>query len=84
MKYILLEKMETILVKSKNMLALPPRLSRKYGIQRGVKIFFVEENDHIKIFPISKEVIDMNKGILWKKGRLLKALMKEKAKEKEL
>lgn len=76
--------METILVKSRNMLALPSQLSRKYGIQRGVKILFAEENDHIKIFPISKEIIDMNKGFLGKKGRLLKALMKEKAKEKKL
>ncbi|MBI5731192.1 MAG: hypothetical protein HY963_08650 [Ignavibacteriales bacterium] len=41
--------METILVKSRNMLALPPQLSRKYGIQRGVKILFAEENDHIKM-----------------------------------
>jgi bifunctional DNA-binding transcriptional regulator/antitoxin component of YhaV-PrlF toxin-antitoxin module len=76
--------METILVKSRNTLTLPPQLSRKYGIQKGVKILFEEENDHIKIFPISKEVIDMNIGILGKKGRLLKALMKEKAKEKKL
>ncbi len=76
--------METILVKSRNTLTLPPQLSRKYGIQKGVKILFEEENDHIKIFPISKKIIDMNKGFLGKKDNLLKAIMKEKEKEKKL
>ena len=76
--------METILVKSKNVLVLPPRLSKKYGVQQGVKILFEEEKDHIRIFPISKEIIDMNKGFLGKNGNLLKALKKEKEKERKL
>ncbi|NJD23223.1 MAG: hypothetical protein FIA82_11235 [Melioribacter sp.] len=76
--------MGTILVKSKNILALPPQLSRKYGIKRGVKIFFEEQKDHIKIFPISEEIIDINKGFLGKKDNFLNALMKEKTKEKKL
>lgn len=76
--------METILVKSNNVLILPTRFSRKYGIRLGVKIFLVEEKDHIKIFPRSKEVIDINIGFLGKKGSLLKALKKEKRKERVL
>ena len=76
--------METILVKSKNVLVLPPRLSKKYGVQQGVKILFEEEKDHIRIFPISKEIIDMNKGFLGKNSNLLKALKKEKEKERKL
>ncbi|OGV26148.1 MAG: hypothetical protein A3J84_06635 [Ignavibacteria bacterium RIFOXYA2_FULL_37_17] len=75
--------MKTILAKSRNVLVLPPRLSKKYGIERGVKIFFEEENDHIKIFPMSEKVIDRNKGFLGKKGNLLKSLRKEKGREKK-
>jgi len=75
--------MKTILAKSRNVLVLPSRLSEKYGIRKGVKILFEEENDHIKVFPISGEVIDMNKGFLGKKGNLLKALRKEKGTEKK-
>lgn len=76
--------METILAKSNNVLVLPTRLSRKYGIRPGVKTFFVEERDHIKIFPISKEVVDMNRGFCRKNDNLLKALKKEKRKESKL
>ena len=76
--------MEKILVKSKNVLVLPPQLYKKYGVQQGVKIFFEEEKDHAKIFPISKEIIDMNKGFLGKNSNLLKALKKEKEKEKKV
>ena len=76
--------METIIVKSRNILVLPPQLAKKYGIRQGVKIFFKEENDHIKIFPISKTIIEMNKGFLGKKSNLLKALKKEKEAERKL
>ncbi len=76
--------MGTIIVKSRNILVLPPQLAKKYGIRQGVKIFFEEENDHIKIFPISKAIIDMNKGFLAKQGNLLKTLKKEKEAERKL
>jgi hypothetical protein len=76
--------METILIKANDVLVLTPGLSRKYGIRRGVKIFFKEERDHIKIFPMSKEVIDLDKGFLGKNDNLLKALKKEKRKERGL
>lgn len=70
--------METIIVKSKNILVLPPQLAKKYSIRPGVKIFFEEADDYIKIFPLSKEIIDINKGFLGKSGNFLNALMKEK------
>jgi len=59
-------------------LEIPPKLAKLYGIKKGVEIHFVEERDHIKIFPITKEVIDRNVGFLGTKGKLLKALIKEK------
>lgn len=74
--------METILVKSRNMLVLPPNLSKKYGIRQGVKMLFQEENDHFKIFPMSKEIIDMNRGFLGEKAVLIKLLRKRKKKRR--
>ena len=70
--------METIIVTTSKTLEIPPRLAKLYGIRKGVEIHFVEERDHIKIFPITKEVIDKNVGFLGTKGKLLKALIKEK------
>jgi hypothetical protein len=76
--------MKTKIVKADKVLVLSSGLLRKYGVKQGVKIFLEEENDHIKIFPMTKEVIDLNKGFLGKNCNLLKALKKEKHKERGL
>jgi len=76
--------METIIVTTNKTLEIPPKLAKLYGIRKGVKIHFVEKKDHIKIFPITKEVIDRNVGFLGTKGKFLKALLSEKKKEKKL
>jgi len=75
--------METLIVKSNRALELPTKLAKKYGIRRGTKIFFVEERDHVKMFPITEEVIDRNAGFMNTGGKLLKALNKEKETEKK-
>lgn len=76
--------METVIVTTNKTLEIPPKLAMLYGIRKGVEIYFVEERDHIKIFPITKEVIDRNAGFLGTKGKLLKALKKEKRIERVL
>jgi hypothetical protein len=45
---------------------------------------FFEEEDGIKIIPLTPEVISSNRGFLGTKGKLLRALMEEKKKEREL
>jgi bifunctional DNA-binding transcriptional regulator/antitoxin component of YhaV-PrlF toxin-antitoxin module len=70
--------METTIVTTNKTLEIPRKLAKLYGIKKGVEIHFVEERDHIKIFPITKEVIDRNIGFLGTNGKLLKALIKEK------
>lgn len=68
--------METRIVTTSKTLEIPPKFAKLYGIRKGVEIHFVEERDHIKIFPITKEVIDRNAGFLGTGGKLLKALIK--------
>lgn len=70
--------MDTIIVTTSKTLEIPPKLAKLYGIRKGVEIHFVEERDHIKIYPTTKEVIDRNAGFLGTKGKLLKALLAEK------
>jgi AbrB family looped-hinge helix DNA binding protein len=76
--------MEVGFVSSKGQLVIPSKLRRRYGIKPGTRINFHEEDDGIKIIPITPEVIDANIGFLKTNGKLLKALMEEKKKEKEL
>jgi AbrB family looped-hinge helix DNA binding protein len=76
--------METGYVTSKGQLVIPSKLRRKFGIKPGTMVNFFEEEDGIKIIPLTPEVISSNKGFLGTKGKLLKALMEEKKKEREL
>jgi AbrB family looped-hinge helix DNA binding protein len=76
--------MNTGYVTSKGQLVIPSKLRKKFGIKEGTLINFYEEKDGIKIVPVTPEIIDANKGFLKKHGNLLKALMDEKKKEREL
>jgi len=79
-----MQAMETGYVTSKGQLVIPAKLRRKFGIKSGTRVNFFEERDGIKIIPVTTEIIDSNKGFLGTNGKLLKALMEEKKKEREL
>ena len=77
--------METGYVTSKGQLVIPSKLRRRFGIKPGTRVNFFEESDGIKIIPVTAEVIRENIGFLGKDGpSLLKALMEEKKREREL
>ena len=76
--------MEVGYVTSKGQLVIPAKLRRKFGIKPGTRVNFFEEDDGIKIIPVTAEIIEANKGFLGTGGKLLKALMEEKKKEREL
>jgi len=76
--------MEVGFVTSKGQIVIPSKLRRRYGIKPGTRINFHEETDGIKIIPVTAELIESNIGFLKTNGKLLKALIEEKKKEKEL
>ena len=76
--------METGYVNSKGRLLIPSKMRIKYGIKPGTRINFFEEKDGIKIVPFTSEIIKANIGFLGTGGKLLKALMEEKKREREL
>ena len=60
------------------------RMRNNYGLYPVRKVKFEVEGDGIKIIPLfTTEEIKANAGILGTKGKLLRALMKEKRKERE-
>lgn len=59
-------------------------LRKKYKLKPGTRVKFSEEENGIKIIPITPETIKANAGFLGMKGKLLKSLMKEKKREREL
>ena len=76
--------MESTVVTIKGQIVIPSRIRRLYGIKKGTRVCLVERNGEIILKPITREYIQKLSGILGGKGKALKALMKEKEREREL
>jgi AbrB family looped-hinge helix DNA binding protein len=76
--------MDKTVVTVKGQVVIPARLRRKFGIKKGTQVYLYERDGEIIVKPITDEYIRSMAGITGTKGKLLKALMEEKAKEREL
>lgn len=76
--------METAVVTSKGQIVIPVKIRRKLGIKSGSKVALIEQGDKVIIQPLDKEYFNKLAGILGEKGKMLKSLMEDKKKEREL
>lgn len=76
--------MDKAVVTVKGQVVIPSKLRRRFGIKKGTQVFLYEKDDAIVIKPITDDYIQKLAGTTGTKGKLLKALMGEKAKEREL
>ena len=76
--------MDRSVVTVKGQVVIPSKLRRKFGIKKGTQVYLYERDGEIVIKPITDEYIQKMAGMAGTKGKLLKALMEEKAKEREL
>ncbi len=76
--------MDKSVVTTKGQVVIPSRLRRKFGIKKGTQVSLYERDGEIVIRPITNEYIQSLAGITGTKGKLLKALMREKTKERKL
>ncbi|HCE42011.1 MAG TPA: AbrB family transcriptional regulator [Lentisphaeria bacterium] len=75
--------MTTALVTSKGQIVIPVGLRRKFNIRKGAKLFVEEKGDSIMLRPVSAAYFDKFAGILPTKGKLTKALLDERIKERQ-
>jgi AbrB family looped-hinge helix DNA binding protein len=76
--------MDTSVVTVKGQIVVPAKIRRKFGIKKGTKIAFVEQNGKLIIQPLDKNYFESLSGILGTDGDMLKGLMKDKKREREL
>ena len=76
--------MEKSVVTIKGQVVIPSKLRRKFGIKKGTQVFVYEKNGEIVLRPITDEYIEGMAGMMGTKGKLLRALQEEKAKERLL
>jgi AbrB family looped-hinge helix DNA binding protein len=76
--------MDRAVVTAKGQIVIPAKLRRKFGIKKGTQVYIYERNGELAIKPITDDYIRNMAGMAGTKGKLLKALMAGKAKEREL
>jgi AbrB family looped-hinge helix DNA binding protein len=76
--------METSVVTVKGQIVVPAKIRRKFGIRKGTKIAFIEQHGKLIIQPLDRSYFDSLAGVLGTQGKLLKSLMEDKKKEREL
>jgi AbrB family looped-hinge helix DNA binding protein len=70
-------------ITSKGQILIPAKIRRKLKISAGTKIHIEEKDDELILRPITSEYLDKIAGILKTKGKLSKALLEERAKDRE-
>jgi AbrB family looped-hinge helix DNA binding protein len=76
--------MTTTVVTTKGQIVIPSKIRRRLNIKRGTKLCIVEKGDQIILQPLTNEYFEKMAGILNTKGKLTKAILEERTKEKEL
>ncbi len=76
--------MDRSVVTVKGQVVIPSKLRRQFNIKRGTQVYIYARDGEIVIKPVTDEYIRSLAGITGTKGKLLKALMEEKAREREL
>lgn len=76
--------MDTSVVTVKGQIVVPAKIRRKFGIKKGTKVAFIEQNGKLMIQPLDKDYFENLAGILGTEGDMLRSLMEDKKREREL
>jgi len=75
--------MTTTVVTSKGQVVIPSRIRRKLNIKRGTKLYIEEKEQEIVLKPVTAAYFERIAGVLPTKGKLAKALLEERTKDKK-
>jgi len=74
--------MITTTVSTKGRIVIPSQIRQRLKIKRGTKLCIAEKGDQIVFQPLTEEYFEKMAGILSTKGKLSKALLEERKKER--
>lgn len=74
----------TSVVTTKGQLVIPAKIRRRHGIKRGTRVCLIEQGEQIVLQPLTREYFERMSGILGTGGKVLKAFLDEKKREREL
>ena len=76
--------MTTTTMTAKGQIVIPSRIRRHLNIKKGTRLCVLEKGQEIVLKPLTREYFEQMAGILGTKGKLGKALLEERAREKEI
>ncbi len=76
--------MHTSVVTVKGQIVVPAKIRRKFGIKKGTTVAFIEQHGKLLIQPLDKTYFDGLSGVLGTQGKLLKSLVDDRKKERDL
>jgi AbrB family looped-hinge helix DNA binding protein len=76
--------METSVVTTKGQIVVPSKIRKKFNIKKGTKIAFIEQNGKLIIQPLNQNYFDSLAGILGTDGDMLKSLVEDKKRERNI
>ena len=68
----------------KGQVVIPASLRKKLKIQQGTRLNVAEKNGKIIMEPLPDELVSLGRGLLKSKGKVLQALLKDRALEGKL
>jgi AbrB family looped-hinge helix DNA binding protein len=75
--------MTTTVVTTKGQIVIPSKIRRKLNIKRGTKLYIEEKGEELIIKPVTPAYFERIAGVLQTKGKLSKALLEERLKDRE-
>ena len=75
--------MTTTVVTTKGQIVIPSKIRQRLKIKRGTKLYIEERGNELILRPVTPEYFEKIAGVLPTKGKLSKAILKERLKDKE-
>jgi AbrB family looped-hinge helix DNA binding protein len=75
--------MATTIVTTKGQVVIPAHIRRKLNIKKGTKLYIEDREHEIILKPVTLAYFEKIAGILPTKGKLTKALLEERARDKK-
>lgn len=75
--------MVTTVVTTKGQIVIPSKIRRKYNIKKGTKLYIEERGDELVLKAVTQEYFEKIAGVLQTRGKLSRALLEERSKDKE-
>ena len=75
--------MTTTVMTGKGQIVIPSKLRHRFNMKKGTKLYIEERGDELVLKAVTPEYFEKMAGVLQTKGKLSKALLEERSKDKE-